>query len=145
MVRLKVWPYTGVAIGTLARSVPQGLDFSGDERCAAEPEERHQPLRPRCGKGRGFGANQLALLPRLVSSRAAAGTHFNLINYLLGHASVSTAIDVYDHASELRQPLEQLLRSVMKSSPCGEKCNLYGVFAAPRDSRPDMLIAGQHS
>lgn len=46
-----------------------------------------------------------------------AGTHPKLISSLLGHASVSTAMDVYDHASEaeLRQPLDQLLQSVMKS------------------------------
>ena len=46
-----------------------------------------------------------------------AGTHPKLISDLLGHASVSTAMDVYDHASEaeLRQPLDQLLQSVMKS------------------------------
>jgi integrase len=50
-------------------------------------------------------------------SQRRAGTHPKLISDLMGHASVSTAMDVYDHASEseLQQPLNQLLQDVMKS------------------------------
>jgi site-specific recombinase XerD len=45
------------------------------------------------------------------------GTHPKVASELLGHASVATAMDAYDHSSdsELRQPLDQLLRDVMKS------------------------------
>jgi len=46
-----------------------------------------------------------------------AGTHPKVLSALLGHSKVQLAMDVYDHVNieELRQPLDQMLRSVMKS------------------------------
>lgn len=63
------------------------------------------------------GINWHSFRHSFTVAQRRAGTHPKILSDLLGHASVSTAMDTYDHASEseLRQPLDQLLRNVMKS------------------------------
>jgi len=88
------------------------------QRRAAEPEERDEQARVSGREGGGNRGHQLALVPPLVRGEPApAGAHPKVLTALLGHSKVQLAMDVYDHVNveELRQPLDQMLRSVMTS------------------------------
>ena len=62
------------------------------------------------------GVNWHSFRHSFTVAQRRAGTPPKVVSTLLGHASVSTAMDTYDHLSEseLRQPLDQLLRDVTK-------------------------------
>jgi integrase len=55
-------------------------------------------------------------------SQRQQGTHPKVVSALLGHSRVQLAMDVYDHVNveEFRQPLGQMLRSVMKPESAAE-------------------------